>query len=180
MPQPSKDTVDHTKMVFNFDNALPGVNVKDGGLLTTMTADKLPLLGKVGLGANVVKLDANAMSSPMYTIDSSVQLTYIVKGSGRVQVVALVGIAGKRVLDAEVQTSHLFVVPKIFVLTEIGDGEGMEIFSVVTSPRQAPFSLPFTHLSLRILILLFVCMYISFFAGLYLNSSLGIHQFRKL
>ncbi|XP_059651127.1 cocosin 1-like [Cornus florida] len=131
MPKPCKNASDG-KLVFSFENSSPFVKVKNGGLVTTMTADKLPLLGKVGLSANVVKLDANAMSSPMYTTDSSVQLTYIVKGSGRVQIV---GINGQGALDAKVEAGHLFVVPKFFPVTHVADGEGMEFFSVITSPE---------------------------------------------
>ncbi|XP_059653451.1 12S seed storage protein CRD-like [Cornus florida] len=131
MPKPCKNASDG-KLVFGFENASPDVKVKNGGLVTTMTAARLPLLGKVGLSANVVKLDADAMSSPMYTTDSSVQLTYIVKGSGRVQIV---GINGQGALDAKVEAGHLFVVPRFFPVTHVADGEGMEFFSVITSPE---------------------------------------------
>uniref|UniRef100_A0A5B7ACU3 Putative glutelin type-A 3 n=1 Tax=Davidia involucrata TaxID=16924 RepID=A0A5B7ACU3_DAVIN len=119
-------------MIFNLDNALPDIDVKNGGSLTIVTEAKLAWLGKIGLSANLVKLDANAMCSPMYTTGSEAQLTYIVRGSGRVQVV---GINGERVLETKVQAGHMFVVPKFFAVATIADAEGMEFFSVITSSQ---------------------------------------------
>ena len=87
---------------------------------------------RVGLSAMFVKLKANEVSSPIYVADSGVRVTYVVKGSGRVQIV---GINGERVLDAEVKAGDLFVVPRFFVAMEAASGEGMECFSVITSPQ---------------------------------------------
>ncbi|XP_057466192.1 cocosin 1-like [Actinidia eriantha] len=87
---------------------------------------------QVGLSAMLVKLKANEVSSPIYVADSGVRVTYVVKGSGRVQIV---GINGERVLDAEVKAGDLFVVPRFFVAMEAAGGEGMECFSVITSPQ---------------------------------------------
>ncbi|PSS02867.1 13S globulin basic chain like [Actinidia chinensis var. chinensis] len=87
---------------------------------------------QVGLSATLVKLKANEVSSPIYVADSGVRVTYVVKGSGRVQIV---GINGERVLDAEVKAGDLFVVPRFFVAMEAAGGEGMECFSVITSPQ---------------------------------------------
>ncbi|KAA8545522.1 hypothetical protein F0562_020306 [Nyssa sinensis] len=130
MPRQCKGSSDG--LIFNLDNALADINVKNAGSLTTLTAAKLPMLTKLGLSASLVKLDANAMCSPMYTTDSEVQLTYIVKGSGKIQIV---GINGERVLDTKVQAGQLFVVPKFFMAATIADAEGMEYCSVITSPQ---------------------------------------------
>uniref|UniRef100_A0A5B7A9Q1 Putative glutelin type-A 3 n=1 Tax=Davidia involucrata TaxID=16924 RepID=A0A5B7A9Q1_DAVIN len=132
MPRQCNGTSTTDGLIFNLDNALPDISVKNAGLLTSLTAAKLPLLEQVGLSASLVKLDANAMCSPMYTAHSEVQLTYIVKGSGRIQIV---GISGERVLDTEVQAGQVFVVPKFFVVATIADAEGMEFFCVITSSQ---------------------------------------------
>ncbi|RVX04626.1 hypothetical protein CK203_023481 [Vitis vinifera] len=82
---------------------------------------------------HLVKLDANAMSSPVYdAADSSVQVIYVAKGSGRIQVV---GINGERALDTKVKAGHLFVVPRFFVASAIADGEGIEYFSMITTTQ---------------------------------------------
>ena len=106
---------------------MSNVDAKNGGCFTTFTKAKL---GEIGLSAQIVKLGANDMVSPFYTTDSAVQITYVVKGSGRIQIV---GLNGNRVLDAKVQTGHMFVVPKFFAVAELADEEGMECFSVITS-----------------------------------------------
>ncbi|KAA8545523.1 hypothetical protein F0562_020307 [Nyssa sinensis] len=130
MPERCKGSSD--ELVFNLDNALADINVKNAGSLTTLSAAKLSILAKLGLSARLVKLEANAMYSPMYTADSEAQLTYTVKGSGKIQIV---GINGERVLDTKVQAGQMFVVPKFFVAATIADAEGMEFFSVITSSQ---------------------------------------------
>ncbi|KAL6329337.1 hypothetical protein AAG906_017641 [Vitis piasezkii] len=130
MPHPCKNSTD--KLVYNIDAALPDIHVQNAGLLTALTAKKFPFLGEVGLSATLVKLDANAMSSPIYAADSSVQVIYVAKGSGRIQVV---GINGERALDTKVKAGHLCVVPRYFVASVIADGEGMEYFSMITTTQ---------------------------------------------
>lgn len=130
MPHPCKNSTD--KLVYNIDAALPDIHVQNAGLLTALTAKKFPFLGEVGLSATLVKLDANAMSSPVYAADSSVQVIYVAKGSGRIQVV---GINGERALDTKVKAGHLYVLPRFFVASTIADGEGMEYFSLITATQ---------------------------------------------
>ncbi|XP_022156572.1 13S globulin basic chain-like [Momordica charantia] len=79
------------------------------------------------------------MCSPGFSCDSALQVTYIVKGSGRVQVV---GVDGKKVLEATLKGGNLFIVPRFFVVSKIADPEGMEWFSIITTPNPV-----FTHLA---------------------------------
>ena len=131
MPQPCENnSID--KIVYDVDAALPDIDVKNAGSLTALTEMKFPFLGQVGLSATRLKLHANAMSSPMYAADSSVQAIYVTKGSGRIQVV---GINGERALDAKMKAGHMCVVPRFFVASAIADGEGMECFSITTSTQ---------------------------------------------
>uniref|UniRef100_A0A803KTH4 Cupin type-1 domain-containing protein n=1 Tax=Chenopodium quinoa TaxID=63459 RepID=A0A803KTH4_CHEQI len=95
--------------------------------------------GMVGLGADLVRLNGKAMCSPGFSCDSALQVTYIVRGSGRVQVV---GVDGKRVLDTTVKAGNLFIVPRFFVVSKIADDEGLEWFSIISTPNPV-----FTHLA---------------------------------
>ncbi|MBA0816654.1 hypothetical protein Gohar_001293 [Gossypium harknessii] len=67
------------------------------------------------------------------------QVTYIVKGSGRLQVV---GVDGKRVLETIVKAGNLLIVPRFFVVSKIADPGGLSWFSIITTPNPM-----FTHLA---------------------------------
>ncbi|KAK6804493.1 hypothetical protein RDI58_002277 [Solanum bulbocastanum] len=131
MPHPC-NKVKH-KLVFNLDSAKPCVEVKNGGVLSAVTCRNLPLLGDVGLSANHVVLESGALFGPIFTADLSVQLSFVTKGSGRVQIV---GPLSKVVLDTKVEEGGLFFVPKFFPFVVEADEGGMEFFSVITSSKQ--------------------------------------------
>ncbi|XP_062113029.1 cocosin 1-like [Humulus lupulus] len=121
------------EMVHNIDSSFPhGLRVEkeSTGAWTTLTQAEFPFLEKVGLSTSLIELGANTMSSPIYTTDSSAKMIYVVSGSGRVQIV---GINGKRVLDAEVEAGHLVVVPRFFVVAAIAGEQGLVCLSVITS-----------------------------------------------
>lgn len=120
MPKPCEDSISND-MVFSIDG---------GAATCTLIGSKHPILGDIGLSAYFEKLDANGISSPMYNTDSAVQVTYVVRGSGRIQIS---GINGKVVVDTNVKAGHLFVLPSFFVAAKVADSEGMECFSVVTA-----------------------------------------------
>ncbi|KAK9287062.1 hypothetical protein L1049_015471 [Liquidambar formosana] len=109
---------------------LPDINVKGGGILTTLTAAKVPSLGEIELSANLEKLDANALCSPpIYTTDSAVQVTML-----REEAVGFklwLSTVSMSSLDTKVKAGFLFVVPRFFVLAKVADAEGMECFSVM-------------------------------------------------
>ncbi|KAJ0102283.1 hypothetical protein Patl1_05500 [Pistacia atlantica] len=120
------------KWVKNISNILPDINVKKAGIATSFTGVNFPFLEEVGLSCNLVKLEANAMLSPMYNIGSIVQVLYVAKGSGKVQIV---GMNGKRALDSNIVAGQLLIVPRFFVFSIIADGEGIDCFSIKTSTR---------------------------------------------
>ncbi|MCD9646963.1 hypothetical protein HAX54_037228 [Datura stramonium] len=133
MPHPCS-SLDKHKFVFNFDHsAKPCVEVKNGGVLTSVSCKNLPLLGDIGLSAHRVILEGGALFGPAFTADTSVQLTYVTKGSGRVEIV---GLFGKVVLDGKVEEGELFFVPEFFPFVVEADEGGMELFSVKTSSKQ--------------------------------------------
>ncbi|KAL1345369.1 hypothetical protein HN51_019118 [Arachis hypogaea] len=137
LPEPKPD---HRKgMALNCEEAPLDVDIKGGGRVVVLNTNNLPLVGEVGLGADLVRLDGSAMCSPGFSCDSALQVTYIVRGSGRVQVV---GVDGKRVLETTVKAGNLFIVPRFFVVSKIADPDGMEWFSIITTPNPI-----FTHLA---------------------------------
>nr|GLL23886.1 12S seed storage protein CRD-like isoform X1 [Ipomoea trifida] len=118
------------EMVFNLESALPSVNIKNGGSLVSATAENFPLLSRVNLSGNLVKLESGSMLTPGYTADSSYELGYVASGSARIQIV---GLNGQLVFDGKVAAGSLFVLPKFFVGSLIADKEGIEFVSTVTS-----------------------------------------------
>ncbi|KAF8402832.1 hypothetical protein HHK36_010923 [Tetracentron sinense] len=139
MPEPKKE--DREGMALNCEEAPLDVDIKGGGRVVVLNTKNLPLVGEVGLGADLVRLDGSAMCSPGFSCDSALQVTYIVKGSGRVQVV---GVDGRRVLDTTLKAGCLFIVPRFFVVSKIGDPVGMEWFSIISTPNPI-----FSHLAGR-------------------------------
>ncbi|KAL0421004.1 UNVERIFIED_CONTAM: 11S globulin seed storage protein Ana o [Sesamum latifolium] len=107
MPEPKKEH--YNGMALNCEEAPLDVDIKDGGKVVVLNTKNLPLVGEVGLGADLVRLNGKAMCSPGFSCDSALQVTYIVRGSGRVQVV---GVDGKRVLETTIKAGNLFIVPR--------------------------------------------------------------------
>jgi hypothetical protein len=130
MPQARDE--DREGMVLNCLEAPLDVDIKNGGRVVVLNTRNLPLVEEVGLGADLVRIDAHSMCSPGFSCDSAYQVTYIVRGSGRVQVV---GIDGTRVLETRAEGGCLFIVPRFFVVSKIADETGMEWFSIITTPK---------------------------------------------
>ncbi|XP_057955706.1 glutelin type-D 1-like [Malania oleifera] len=139
MPEPKEGHRDG--MALNCEEAPLDVDIKNGGRVVVLNTKNLPLVGEVGLGADLVRLDGGAMCSPGFSCDSALQVTYIVRGSGRVQVV---GVDGRRVLETTIKAGNLFIVPRFFVVSKFADASGMEWFSIITTPNPI-----FTHLAGR-------------------------------
>ncbi|XP_059430093.1 11S globulin seed storage protein Ana o 2.0101-like [Corylus avellana] len=139
MPEPKKQ--DYLGMALNCEEAPLDVDIVKGGRVVVLNTKNLPLVGEVGLGADLVRLDGGAMCSPGFSCDSALQVTYIVRGSGRVQVV---GVDGRRVLETTLKAGNLFIVPRFFVVSKIASSEGMEWFSIISTPNPI-----FTHLAGR-------------------------------
>ncbi|CAB4267792.1 unnamed protein product [Prunus armeniaca] len=94
---------------------------------TTLTEKEFPFLKEAGLSASLIKLEANAISSPTYTTDATVQVGYVAGGSGQIQIV---GLNGK--LALEVKAGDLLVVPSFFMVAKLAGENGLE------SPHKFP------------------------------------------
>lgn len=129
LPEPN-NCVSEKRLSYNLENERPYLQVNRGGSITLATAKNFPILKKIGLSATLINLYANSLLTPQYTADSSAQLIYIIRGSGRVQIV---GLNGANVLDANVKKGQLLIVPKFFVAAKLADQGGLKFVSVATS-----------------------------------------------
>ncbi|KAJ8485541.1 hypothetical protein OPV22_018026 [Ensete ventricosum] len=125
---------DREGIVVNAERVAADIKAKSGGCAASVTSDELAALGGFRFSVDLTRLESNAMRLPGFFVDAAVQLIYVAKGSGRVQIA---GTDGNRALDAEVKEGHLFGLPKFFAMSVIAGGEGMEWFSIITSPRPA-------------------------------------------
>ncbi|KAG8368775.1 hypothetical protein BUALT_Bualt15G0081800 [Buddleja alternifolia] len=107
-------------------------NLISSNVNAEITADNFHLLEKVGLSASLVRLEPNSSLAPSYSTDASYRIIYVIKGSGKIQIV---GLNGTQILDAKVEKDQLFVVPKFFAIAQLAGDEGLEFFSVITSSR---------------------------------------------
>uniref|UniRef100_A0A803M125 Cupin type-1 domain-containing protein n=2 Tax=Chenopodium quinoa TaxID=63459 RepID=A0A803M125_CHEQI len=128
MPKPSN--YDLTK---EFDEGIPHFQVKKGGSIRFLTSEKQSTLEGIKLCGKLLKLDPNAMFGPIYYAqDSGVELSYVTKGSGWVQIV---GLNGQIALDTKLEAGQLFAVPKFYVVAVGAGEEGIECFSIVTTSK---------------------------------------------
>ncbi|KAI3934290.1 hypothetical protein MKW98_009271 [Papaver atlanticum] len=130
MPEPSEE--DRKGMALNCLEAPLDVDIKNGGRVVVLNTKNLPLVEQVGLGADLVRIDAGSMCSPGFSCDSAYQVSYIVRGSGRAQIV---GVDGKRKMEIRVEAGNLFIVPRFFVVSKIAAEEGMDWFSIISTPN---------------------------------------------
>lgn len=119
-------------MVYNMESASPSSSVRDAGRLVTVTSDELGVLKYIGLSGAVIKVFKNVMCTPQVSTDSAYKVNYVLKGSGRVQIV---GLRGQSVLDAILKPGDLFIAPKFFAVSVVAGGEGMEWFCMFTMHR---------------------------------------------
>ncbi|XP_039047836.1 cocosin 1-like [Hibiscus syriacus] len=128
IPEPTKEL--GNIWTRNIEALSPDVEVDNGGKSTILKGSQFPLLEQVGLTVTRLVLAPKATRAPSYA--SHPRMFYVAKGTGKVQIVSL---QGRLVLDTEVETGQLFVVPKLFMVTISAEEEGIELVSVVTSSR---------------------------------------------
>ncbi|KAI3892485.1 hypothetical protein MKX03_012703 [Papaver bracteatum] len=90
------------------------LDIKNEGRVVVLNTKNFPMVEQVGLVADLVRIDGGSMCSPRFSCDSAYQVTYIVRGSGRAQIVS---VDGKRKLEIRVEA------------------EGMNWFSIISAPN---------------------------------------------
>eukprot|EP00850_Spirogloea_muscicola_P005145 SM000023S07601 [mRNA] locus=s23:333731:336421:- [translate_table: standard] len=121
-------------LVYNLLESRPEFVVEDGGRLSVVTSFKLPILKAVGLSVTHLKLEADAIIAPGWTLNAA-NIVYVIKGTGRVEIAYPDGHKG---LDTKVECGDVVIVPKLFPFTMVAGDEGLEVVAVTTS--STPFA----------------------------------------
>ncbi|XP_060180787.1 11S globulin seed storage protein 1-like [Lycium barbarum] len=100
-----------------------------GGRVTTLNSNTLPILNWLQLSAERGTLFQNAIAAPHWNTNAH-SIIYIIRGSGRIQVV---GNAGRSVFDDEVRQNQLLIVPQNFAIVKRAGNEGLEYIAFKTN-----------------------------------------------
>ncbi|KAL3648774.1 hypothetical protein CASFOL_005177 [Castilleja foliolosa] len=92
------------------------------GRVTRLNSQKLPILNYLRLSADRGVLYKNALMAPHWSVNSHT-ITYVTRGSARIQVV---GNQGNTVFDDEVREGQLLVVPQNFAVVKKANEQGFE------------------------------------------------------
>ncbi|KAM3393818.1 prunin 1 Pru du 6 [Capsicum galapagoense] len=100
-----------------------------GGRIATANSNTLPVLNYLQLSAERGTLYRNAIVAPHWNMNAH-SVIYIIRGSGRFQVV---GNAGRSVFDDEVRQGQLIVVPQNFAIVKKAGEQGLEYIAFKTN-----------------------------------------------
>ncbi|XP_059283544.1 11S globulin seed storage protein 1-like [Lycium ferocissimum] len=100
-----------------------------GGRISTVNGNTLPVLNFLQLSAERGTLYRNAIVAPHWNTNAH-SIIYIIRGSGRIQVV---GNAGRSVFNDEVRRGQLIVVPQNFAIVKRAGEEGLEYIAFKTN-----------------------------------------------
>ncbi|KAG5613809.1 hypothetical protein H5410_013633 [Solanum commersonii] len=100
-----------------------------GGRISTVNSNTLPVLNWLQLSAERGTLYNNAIVAPHWNMNAH-SIIYIIRGSGRFQVV---GNAGKSVFDDEVRQGQLIVVPQNFAIVKKAGEQGLDYIAFKTN-----------------------------------------------
>ncbi|OIT27793.1 PREDICTED: legumin B-like [Nicotiana attenuata] len=100
-----------------------------GGRISTVNGLTLPILNFLQLSAERGTLYRNAIVAPHWNMNAHA-IIYIIRGSGRIQVV---GNAGRSVFNDEVRQGQLLVVPQNFALVKRAGEQGLEYITFKTN-----------------------------------------------
>lgn len=125
MPLPN--ILDRHGLVFNpFDAAVLG-----GRDDLFLNSSNLLLFKELGCGASIIRLGSGCTFPPAYACATKFQMIFVFSGSGHVEVV---GPNGDSIIDAAVETGHLFLVPNTGVLSATAGDNGLRWLSIVDTP----------------------------------------------
>lgn len=96
-----------------------------------VNADDYPVLEGVGLSGLYERLGPGSVFGPKCCFNGDM-IVYVVKGSGRAEVL---GLNGNLALDGDVKEGELFVVQRLLAVALVAGEEGLEFFAVNKSLR---------------------------------------------
>ncbi|KAM7526706.1 hypothetical protein LguiA_016608 [Lonicera macranthoides] len=102
-----------------------------GGRISTVNSQNLPILRNVQLSAERGVLYRNAMITPHWNINAH-SVIYVIRGNGRLQIV---GNSNKPAFDGEVREGQLLVVPQNFAVVKQAGNQGFEWVSFKTNDQ---------------------------------------------
>ncbi|XP_055811946.1 11S globulin seed storage protein Ana o 2.0101-like [Solanum dulcamara] len=108
-----------------------------GGRISTLNSHKLPILNWLQLSAEKGVLYQNAVMAPYWNMNAH-SIIYILRGTGRIQVV---GDTGNSVFDDEVREGQMIVVPQNFAIVKKAGNEGLEYIAFKTNDQAMTSSL---------------------------------------
>ncbi|KAK4361527.1 hypothetical protein RND71_020479 [Anisodus tanguticus] len=98
-----------------------------GGRISTLNSHKLPILNFLQLSAE----RANAVMAPHWNMNAH-SILYILRGTGRIQVV---GDTGNSVFNDEVREGQMLVVPQNFAVVKRAGNQGLEYIAFKTNDQ---------------------------------------------
>ncbi|KAH0634258.1 hypothetical protein KY284_037044 [Solanum tuberosum] len=108
-----------------------------GGRVSTLNSHKLPILNWLQLSAEkgvmyqASHLLRNAVMAPYWNLNAH-SIIYIIRGTGRIQVV---GDTGNSVFDDEVREGQMIVVPQNFAIMKKAGDQGLEYIAFKTNDQ---------------------------------------------
>ncbi|MCD7445818.1 hypothetical protein HAX54_000056 [Datura stramonium] len=102
-----------------------------GGRISTLNSHKLPILNWLQLSAERGVLYQNAITAPYWNMNAH-SIIYIIRGTGRIQVV---GDIGNSVFDDEVREGQIIVVPQNFAVVKKAGNQGLEYIAFKTNDQ---------------------------------------------
>ncbi|XP_077250734.1 cocosin 1-like [Tasmannia lanceolata] len=107
-----------------------------GGRITTLNSNKLPILEALQLSAERGVLYRSALLAPQWNMNAH-SVVYVTRGNGRIQIV---GHQGNSVFDGELHQGQLVIVPQMFTVVKQAGDEGFEwvAFKTNDNAMQSP------------------------------------------
>ncbi|MCO5604255.1 hypothetical protein L7F22_058418 [Adiantum nelumboides] len=102
--------------------------VKNGGWMSMVTRNKLPMLAHVGMSAVRVNLEPEAMIAPLWSPNAH-QIVRVQRGNGKIEVASN---NGDRLLHTDLKENDLIVIPKFFPSTIIAGENGLDLIKILT------------------------------------------------
>ncbi|XP_016439381.2 11S globulin seed storage protein Ana o 2.0101 [Nicotiana tabacum] len=102
-----------------------------GGRISSLNSHKLPILNWLQLSAERGVLYQNAVMAPYWNMNAH-SILYILRGSGRIQVV---GDTGNSVFNDEVREGQMIIVPQNFAVVKRAGNQGLDYIAFKTNDQ---------------------------------------------